>query len=266
MSAPAEHARDALALRRYALFDAAGLTSAQREVLDGQGSEGGHHFYADLADAATREAEPLMYEATPECVKVVESLWADPEKRWAASVLSSPLSIGELAQRLGRIRYVNTQDGQRYFFRFADSRCFEAMHRALEPSNRSRLLAGWCEWRACARDGRSIELHGEPDGQALVFALRLSANELDRLLHMLWPDQLLASVHELIPDQRRSQDAALQHDWMQRLCGIFEQFDVEAYPVQIDAAVRVLHSEGQLLDDPAFVSSIARSAKASDAS
>ena len=250
--------------RQFALFDAGGLSDEQRQMLPPHGSEGAHWFYSGLGDPRALDMGPVLVQATERMLSLVEQLWADSAVRWASSILVSKLSMEDLARRLSRMRYVHTHDGQRYFFRFADSRCFMAMSSALTGGREQQLQVGWLLRQMCARDGSRFDVHGESGAEPLIFPLRLSASELDTLLEGVWPDQLLASAHELVPSLRQSEDAERQHGWMQRLCRIFGQSNVDSYPIQIDSAIRVLRSSGRLLDDPSFHLSLDRVQQAQD--
>ncbi len=250
--------------RQFALFDAGGLSNEQRQMLPPHGSEGAYWFYAGLGDPRALDTGPVLVQATERTVSLVEQLWADAAVRWAASILESDLPMADLAMRLSRLRYVHTHDGQRYFFRFADSRCFMAMSTVLGEGREQQLRAGWLIWRICARDGGRFDVHGESSGEPLMFPLRLTASELDALLDGVWPDQLLASAYELVPSLRQPEEAERQYGWMQRLCRVFGQSNVDSYLVQIDSAIRVLSSSGRLLDDPSFPPSLHRAQQAQD--
>ncbi|CAD5108262.1 DUF4123 domain-containing protein [Zestomonas carbonaria] len=112
------------------------------------------HLYDDLGEQAIAVG-PLLLPATPATGKIAQAMATSTEPmQFAISRLTGRLSTDRLDRHLRRLRYLETDNAQRYYFRYADGRAFEAVWRTLEPEQQAALLGPIISWEHIGRDGR----------------------------------------------------------------------------------------------------------------
>jgi hypothetical protein len=114
--------------------------------------------------------------------------------RWPmVSVIETPESLEQLAARLSAWCVVEA-DGQRFNFRFPDTRRLPAIFSTLNPKQRSLLAGPAQRWSYIGRDGLWCELQVEGSGAEIVgepvldeqqFAILVSDSEADELMVLL---------------------------------------------------------------------------------
>ena len=114
--------------------------------------------------------------------------------RWPmVSVIETPESLEQLADRLAAWCVVEA-DGQRFNFRFTDTRRFPAIFEALSPLQRAKMTGPAKHWSHVGRGGRWRELelpnHGAdgvaaPELDQYQFAFLVSDSRADEILMLL---------------------------------------------------------------------------------
>lgn len=233
----------------FALFDAAALNTQERQAL--RAVPDAVWAYANQSDEQAADMGPVWVPLDQEAEALVTRLWADEARAWAASCGEAEGDYQALSHQLRGLRYVHTHDGQRYFFRFADTRCLTAMAAALAADRKEHLTGPITHWRYMGRDGRPAALRSRASGIQPGLR-RLRAEELSALLEATWPDQLLASAADEAPSAVAAAPMAQRHAWACELCALFKAHHVEAYPVQLEAMLCVLRTRGAAVQEPAF--------------
>lgn len=236
----------------FALFDAAALTTEERQAL--RAVPDAVWAYDNQSDDQAAGMGPVWVPLDAHADALVNHLWADEARAWAASRGESEGDYQQLSHHLRGLRYVHTHDGQRYFFRFADTRCLTAMAGALEADRKEHLTGPITHWQYMGRNGLPAALQASARHAIQPGLRRLRADELGALLDATWPDQLLASAEDEAPSAVAAIPMAQRHAWACQLCGLLRAHRVEAYPVQLEAMLCVLRTGGAAVEDPAFVS------------
>lgn len=180
---------------------------------------------------------------------------AEAKRWWVSSHGEAQGKLTDLARHFQRLCYVRTTDNQRYFFRYADARSFTAMAAAVDESRRPQLLGPITQWTFGTRDGRTCSFRGTAEDTS-VFELVLRKAELAALLDAMWPNQLLSNAMERVDADVHEADC---YPWAIRLCRMLREYEVEAYPVQLEAMTCVLATRGQALDEPSFSEAVKQS-------
>jgi Domain of unknown function (DUF4123) len=225
------------------LFDAGGLLADEVDRL--RRSPSVLWLYEHTGDARAEALGPVMVAATPDVVAVGASVSQDADRNWAISALCAQESFERLGRHIRTLRQIHTQDGQRYYWRFADSRCLTAMWKQLDKRQQLGVLGPINRWQFHARNGRPVDL-GSPINHVLQSAgiaqgaLRLSDQQLSGLLDAVWPDQLLASVVEQHPGALNHLNPFDRHVHAQAVCDWLREAGEERYPVQQSLMLEVL--------------------------
>jgi hypothetical protein len=183
----------------------------------------------------------------------VAEIWADESRACAASEGEASGDFAHLSRHFRALRFTHTHDDQRYFFRFADTRCLAAMATALGRDRYPRLMGPVLCWRYQGRDGRTEVLSNDPEEAARTqLSLRLRAPELTALLDASWPDQLLSSALDADPTLGADATPKDRYQWAQQLCAALKEHQVDAYPVQMQAMLVIMRSRGAALNHSKF--------------
>lgn len=167
-------------------------------------------FVPGLHRQCTFERKALLFEWLPACTedtKDVSPFLVPIEgvdkpirrllercKRWPmVSLIETPEPMEALSKRLAAWCIVEA-DGQRFNFRFPDTRRLPGMHRALNATQRAQLLGPAVRWSYVARDGRWADLPTEPVASDIAtdpvldpgqFAALVDDSRIDELLSLL---------------------------------------------------------------------------------
>lgn len=240
----------------FMLLDGGALTSVEIDSLEASDAAA-TWIYGDLAAPSARRMGPVCLPADSLAGnRIASALMRSLERHWAISWIQAPTQHA-LLEHLVNIRHVLTADGQRYFFRFADTRCVAAMMRAMTPA-RVRLLIGPIHrWDYLTRCGVRNSWRGSLDESLNGWmTLRLTHPELAVLLDSSWPDQLLASTLEAEPELAHHGSIEERHAWFTQLCNLMRSKRIESYPDQLVLAGRVLESRGAILEAEAFANAV----------
>jgi Domain of unknown function (DUF4123) len=212
---------------------------------------------------------PLPLEAQALRAKVNGLLHHRAERPMLSFVLSPLDAPALIAQWQGTLT-CQTDDGQRFLLRFADTRVQPALAVHLAYGAWSWLSAHVHAWLSLARNGQPAWLSLPPDRQARQAELatrpaaqqqRLDDQALDALLADSLPDAVLDALAERLPEVLSAQGHAAGapgrprsevHAWVARACQVAAQEGVDAFDSQVMLAAAVLLSDGALLADPAL--------------
>jgi len=225
------------------LFDAGGLLTDEVDRL--RRSPSILWLYEHTGDVRAEALGPVMVAATPDAVAIGASVSQDADRNWAISALCSQESFECLGRHIRTLRQIHAQDGQRYYWRFADSRCLTAMWEQLETRQQLGVLGPISRWQFHARNGRPVDLcvptnHVLQSAGVAQGALRLSDQQLFGLLDSVWPDQLLASVVEQHPVALTHLSPFERHVHAKTVCDWLREQGEERYPVQQSLMLEVL--------------------------
>lgn len=154
------------------------------------------------------ERKALLFESYPACTeetkdvspflvpvdgadKPVRKLLERCERWPMVSLIDTPEPMEALSQRLAAWCIVEA-DGQRFNFRFADTRRLPGIHRALSATQRAQLLGPAVRWSYVARDGRWAELPIEAVAGGIATDPVLDAPQFAALVDDSWTDELLS--------------------------------------------------------------------------
>jgi hypothetical protein len=244
----------------YWLLDASALTPS--ELLSLRQAPQIRWLYDHLQDEQAAAVGPVLVSPCTYADQLVAQLQADENRAWAVATLHTQADFRTLAQHLAAMRYLHTRDGQRYYLRYADSRCLVALWAVLTSSQQYALLGPVQRWAYTDRQVRHqvISLGDEsstvtairPTGQ-----LRLNDQQLGSLLERTWPDQLLCSVIEQQPEIGRSLTSWQRYACAQRVCAWLLAKQEDRYPVQMQTLIFVLSKVGTYdANDSTWISSI----------
>jgi hypothetical protein len=130
-------------------------------------------------------------------------------------MLSSPLQIESLRNRLTARLDVRISEDMKAMLRFFDPRIFEGLVDVLIPEQLAKFLAPANEWWYIDRAGKLISVEAKFDAvDESVVPLELSAKQEFDLIDASDPDRVLASLRENVPDLIQKQPLCAQYDFV----------------------------------------------------
>lgn len=240
---------------KYIVFDGAQLESAEIAYL--RERDDCHALYADMGDEAAAVG-PWLAPAKGEIDALAAAVEASRPRRYGIIRLLGDVDSVRLTGHLSRLRYLYGDDEQRYFFRFADSRAFDNVWRALDPAQKAGLFGPVVEWAYTNRSGRHT-VRTAPDGiEPQQPPWRLTEAQFNTVLDLSWPDQLLAATLERELDLMVLHREVEYYAWTQRTCELARTLAIDSHPLHLAMNTAVLRTAGHAFDDPAFKAAVAK--------
>lgn len=230
------------------LLDGAALTDEEMNMLCRQAQ---HHFVYDHLDHTDhRRMGPLLIAECADVLEIIATLKGDPVRAWSVSKWTSPMPWEELVQHARELRYIRTADGQRFYLRFADSRSFASVWDVLTERQQSRIMAPLSSWEYSDRKGKAVKLAhtAAMPFESIPVSLSLNQKQLNLLLDLIWPDQLLAGWLEDNPTLQGRVDRLRAYQLSQQACLWFNEVDEERFDIQKDLLGRLIDSDCDPLD------------------
>lgn len=183
---PAQH-------RLYLLIDGAFVPGLYKQVRLGDIA-----LLFDASPACTAQAKDVSPFLIPFSVddKHLRALLGQCEGWPMVDLIETPEPVEALAQRLSAWCIVEA-DGQRFNFRFADTRRLPAIHRALDERQRAQLTGPACRWSYVKREGGWADLAlGAGDQVDAAPAAILDERQFAALVDDSRLDELLSLLHD----------------------------------------------------------------------
>jgi hypothetical protein len=246
---------------RYLLLDGAVLRG-HTLMESAQQSNAAIPLYSDLGSDACTVGPWLWPEASLAGVGSVEL-----PARQGVSELHSNSGPEELQAHFANIRHIETHDGQRYFFRYADMRALAAMRLTLDDAQWAFLAGPIHHWAFIDRHGEQrVMVDGQPKTtRRSVNGLCLAAKQLATLLDAGLPDQLCLAVEELDEPQLTPSTNPHQFDCIEAAAQLIRQEGIEAFALQRAIARQAVLLGNAAIESPSFLDSIHAARKAGNA-
>lgn len=250
----------------YWLFDASPLTPPQVDGL--RQAPQVRWLYDHVQDEQATSVGPVLVAPCVAADQLAALLLADDARAWAVATIHAQADFGTLEQHLVAVRYLHTQDGQRYYLRYADSRCLVALWSVLSPSQQGALLGPIQHWAYTDRQAQPQAISLGHEAAKAAFnrfpaQLRLNNQQLDGLLERTWPDQMLYSVAERQPHLGQSLTSWQRYTCAQRVCDWLLAEQEDRYPVQVEMLKLILSNASLDWDDDQWAASLKVSHQAS---
>ena len=189
-------------------------------LLDGVFLPGMHRTLAALSPAllfdalpgctdATRDVSPLLLAYSAAFSVASEAPWLARCSGWPMlCAIATRESQAELAARLAAWCIIEA-DGQRFNFRFPDTRRLPAIHAALTPEQQAQLAGPAVSWSYIARDGHWRQLPVPlRDCAHAERPVALSAQQFASLIHDSEVDEILTMLYERGHDHSQDRHGA----------------------------------------------------------
>lgn len=170
-----------------------------------------------------------------------------------------PLALRESWQN---VLEIETEDGESFLLRFADTRTTRAIASALPSCAWHRLSRKIGRWHYVDRLGKlqsllpSVAQSTTEDDEPS--SIRITDKALGELLESGQPDALADYLHEHFPDLLSANDGALTHQRLTEVCGLAARNGIKSFPELAALALAVLVTDGRLLTDKQFDAWLAR--------
>lgn len=180
------------------------------------------------------------------------------------SFVQTTLEMSELASAWQDVKWVHTEDAQRFLLRLADTRVLSSLAQTLKPHNWERICKPLQAWQFVDRVGdlqplrMPLAVQDEGETPEPVDVFQINDKELALLLDAAQPDVLINTLSEQAPDVLPTgPDQAKVYEWVRRACDLAVQHGLDATSDQLALAATVCLTEGKLLDDSGLPSLLA---------
>lgn len=184
------------------------------------------------------------------------------------SFVQTTLEMTDLATAWQDVKWVHTEDGQRFLLRLADTRVLSSFAQALQPHNWERICKPLLAWHIVDRVGALQPLKTPmcvlnqaetPKPHEPLGAFQINDKELASLLDAAQPDVLINALFEQIPDVLPTgPEQAKVHAWVRQACDLAAQRGLDALGDQLALAATACLTEGRVLADPTLPGLLAR--------
>lgn len=160
-----------------------------------------------------------------------------------------------LAESWQEILEIQTDDGQPFLLRFADTRVTPAIALALSGDVWPRLSRDVRQWLCIDRYGELQPLTTDErpaPAEDPAYPICIDQTALSWLLKLGEPDALANELYEHFPELLLRDRGAKLYEELAKTGALGEKHGVEAFPDLVALAVSVRISDGSLLYDPAF--------------
>lgn len=181
-------------------------------------------FVPGLHKMLSADRKALMFASLPGCTENTEAVspflfpFLPADKglrsllrrcdRWPmVSVIETPETLQGLADRLSAWCVVEA-DGQRFNFRFADTRRLPAIFSTLKPEQRARIAGPAACWSFIGRSGRWLDLDVIPSDESVAIAPELDALQFAALVTDSLADELIVLLGDRGHDLFRTPSTA----------------------------------------------------------
>lgn len=153
-------------------------------------------LFASLPGASeqTMDASPFLATFEPGD-KALRALLRRCDRWPMLSVIDTPESLDRLGRRLSAWCIVET-DGQRFNFRFPDTRRLPGIFDTLSPAQRDQFAGPAVRWTYVARDGNWRELPVAGTDAGIATDPVLDVRQFARLVDDSWIDELMALLSD----------------------------------------------------------------------
>ena len=160
-------------------------------------------------------------------------------------------------------------DDTRFLLRFADTRVLAALPVALGPAAWAELTAPVAQWHLVSREGmvETLPLSGRRTEPAAHRSgpLKLSQDELDRMVDAAMPDALLDALHRQAPGILATAEPAQTHQLVAQAFALARQHRIEAMPDMLLLASYALATGESGLRSPELQQRLRESRQSPDA-
>lgn len=243
--------------RWFALLDMA-FDHGSRKTLHWPHQTAAVYTGTDDIEAVSPTLLALSTHSSEALAQEVARLLRHGEGRPMLSFVQSSLEMRDLVAAWQDVKWVHTEDSQRFLWRLADTRVLSSLAQTLQPQNWARICKPLQAWHIVGREGdlQALEM---PKTSESLGAFQINDKELALLLDAAQPDALINTLFEQIPDVLPTgADQAKVHTWVRRACDLAGQRGLDATSDQLALAAAACLTEGRMLDDPALPGLLAR--------
>lgn len=173
------------------------------------------------------------------------------------SFVQTTLGLNELADAWQDVKWLHTEDQQRFLLRLADTRVLSSLPDCLQSHNWAHVCAPLMAWHVVNRAGHLQPLKmPEPVEGRIEPAkpFQIDDKELALLLDAAQPDVLINTLFEQVPDMLPTgQDLAKAHEWVRGACDIAYQHGLASMDDQLALAASACLTGGAVLKHSSLV-------------
>lgn len=240
----------------YALIDCAFNETLFRQCKTRHPSLHGTSLYAESELDELQEVSPVLVQLPRD--ESTRSAWLETLLQHAdglpmLSLIASPIDTSDLASYFAPFIKSETEDGQRYLLRFADTRILPKLISVLDDSQWS-LLPPIAHWWSIDRAGvlRELLLPRSSDNAATErpTGLKLSNLQFAALLDAAEADAIIEQLLLVVPEHCAAFRPGDLHQFIAHQLENARRFGIESTPDLVAYCIGAFNSRGKLHEDP----------------
>lgn len=199
--------------------------------------------------------------AAPVLVPLAHAEAQEQVARWLSQCASRPmlgfvatqLSAPELVHQWRRLHMVQTEDGERYLLRIADTRAQVQLQRTLRADQWAAWTRPLLRWLHVRRTGEMASLPlAPPEVEPATAPLRIDMQQIQSLTRGAEADALDAFFQEFLPDMRPDANAMLPSQWhgqIEAMLAMAREYGVERLDDKLSLMRAIRWTDGACLTD-----------------
>lgn len=226
----------------FCLVDHAGMPGLHRQLV--QTGIAWTSLFQGSAEEVALPAAPLLFTLDPAHTRLLQ--WIAEHGTYTSSMLmlSSPISLHELRDRLARRMSARISDEMHVLLRFFDPRVFEALVEVLDEEQRTLFLNPADCWWYPDRSGQLVSRPASHAADEIVSPLELSAAQEFALLDASEIDQVATQLRSMLPDAYIRMRPAQRVDFLKRQIAAADRAGVVAtHELALYCGLALLHGD-----------------------
>ncbi len=167
------------------------------------------------------------------------------------SIIATQASLDKLVQHLHHIRQIQTDDGQSFYLRFADTRTLSAITQAWPPKLQAAVKGPIDQWHYTDRYQASIEFAKDaPQNLSTLPQLKLA--QFEALVNAGQADSIALELQEFDEQGLQPVTNAQQFSHVVSAAKFIEKHGIQRHQIQIELARQAVLTQGRALQNAQF--------------
>ena len=172
--------------------------------------------------------------------------------RWTTNA-----GLDELIEHAAAIRHLRSDDGQSFYFRYADTRVLEAAENALPPSMHATIQGPVAQWTWLNRQLQLATFAPRVDAKQPGLRLNLTTKQFESLLAAGLPDRLALMLEELSEEQLGDLQCRETFASICKAADFLAQRHIDSFALQRAVARQAVLTEGAATGSDDFSTAVA---------
>lgn len=168
------------------------------------------------------------------------------------STITTQASVEQLVQHLHQIRHIQTDDGQSFYLRYADTRTLSAITQAWPAKLQAAIKGPIDDWQYTDRYAQPVHFAKDVP-QQLAPLQKIKLAQFEALINAGQADRIALELQEFNEADLQPVTNAAQFSYIEQAIHFVEKPKVGRYSLQIEIARQAVLTQGRALQNPQFI-------------